>query len=49
VANFTPHSLYALLSVGDWEGPRAHLDAVAKRMIFPAPTGNQTTFVQSVA
>jgi hypothetical protein len=34
--------------IGGWEGPRADLDAVAKRKIS-ARTGNQTPVVQSVA
>jgi hypothetical protein len=35
--------------IGRWVGPRAGLDAVAKRKENPAPAGNRNPVVQPVA
>jgi hypothetical protein len=37
------------LWIEGWVGPRASIDAVAKRKKIPAPTGNRIPVVQPVA
>jgi len=43
-----PEGAPATLWIGDWVGPRADLDAVAKRE-YLAPAGNRTSVVHLVA